>query len=157
MENKKRTLKYREFPDCSLNEGDEYFQVGIFKFNITKLNERIDEFPGYYKVDTINVAEYTGYFGNSELNPNYVESADLNRPVILAEICPDRLHHGKQRISDDYFSRGYNLIDGHHRLIKAKQKGKETIPAYIVRMEQHIPFIIEGFEQYVEYWNLKLE
>lgn len=50
----------------------------------------------------------------------------------------------------------FHLIDGHHRLMKAKQLGIEKVKAYIVRMEQHIPFMIEGFDEYVEYWNNKL-
>jgi len=140
-----------------LQPGDEYFLNGIFKFHITKLNEYIDEYIEEFKVEVINVNEYFRCFCNEELNSKYVEAADLNRPIILAEISPDRLFHGYPTISDKYYSRGYNLIDGHHRLAKAKQIGREKLSAYVVRMEQHIPFMVEGFEQYVEYWNSKLE
>jgi len=97
-----------------------------------------------------------GHINISEMNPDYVAAADLSRPVILAEIAPDRLHHGYPNISNDYYSRGYNLIDGHHRLMKAKQSGVEKLRAYVVSMEQHIPYMTEGFEEYVEYWNSKL-
>ncbi|MBF4696028.1 hypothetical protein [Fusibacter ferrireducens] len=139
-----------------IEPGDEFFPNGIFKFHITKLNEHIDENGEEFIVEEIDVNEYFRYFCNEEMNPEYVEAADLNRPVILAEIAPDRLHHGYPTISKDYYSRGYNLIDGHHRLVKAKQNDVEKIKAYIVCMEQHIPFMIEGFEEYVEYWNSKL-
>ena len=139
-----------------LEPGDEYFPNGIFKFHITKLNEHIDKYGEEFIVEEIDVNEYFRYFCNEEMNPEYVEAADLNRPVILAEIAPDRLQHGYSTISKDYYSRGYNLIDGHHRLVKAKQNNVENMKAYIVRMEQHIPFMIEGFEEYVEYWNSKL-
>lgn len=37
-------------------------------------------------------------------------TADLTRPVILAEITPDRLYHGYPFITEDFYSRGYNLI-----------------------------------------------
>lgn len=110
----------------------------------------------YNLVMSIFQNEYFSYLCNEEMNPEYVEAADLNWLVILAEIAPDRLHHGYPTISKDYYSRGYNLIDGHHRPVKAKQNGVENMKAYIVRMEQHIPFMIEGFEEYVEYWNSKL-
>jgi hypothetical protein len=139
-----------------LQPGDEYFPNGIFKFHITKLNEYIDKSVEEFVIEEIDVNEYFKYFCNEEMNPEYVEAADLNRPVILAEIAPDRLHHGYPTISKDYYSRGYNLIDGHHRLAKAKQNGTEKLKAFVVRMEQHIPFMIEGFEEYVEYWNSKL-
>ena len=139
-----------------LEPGDEYFPNGIFKFHITKLIEYIDKSVEEFIIEEIDVNEYFRYFCNEEMNPEYVETADLNRPVILAEIAPDRLYHVYPSISKDYYSRGYNLIDGHHRLAKAKLKGDEKLKAYVVRMEQHIPFMIEGFEAYVEYWNSKL-
>ena len=41
--------------------------------------------------------------------------------------------------------------------MKAKQSGVEKLRAYVVSMEQHIPYMTEGFEEYVEYWNSKLE
>ncbi|MBU4608964.1 MAG: hypothetical protein KKA38_10875 [Euryarchaeota archaeon] len=68
-----------------------------------------------------------------------------------------RLHHGYSSISDDYYSRGYNLIDGHHRLAKANQNGREQLKAYVIPMERHIDFMYEGFDAYVEYWNSKLK
>ena len=35
--------------------------------------------------------------------------------------------------------------------------GLETLPAVILRMEQHVPFLYSGYEQYTDYWNRKLE
>lgn len=140
-----------------LEPGDEYFPNGIFKFHITKMVEHIDQSVHEFNIEEIDVVKYSGYFCNEVMNQDYINLADLNKPVILAEIAPDRLRHGYPTISEDYYSRGYNLIDGHHRLMKAKQLGIEKVKAYIVRMEQHIPFMIEGFEEYVEYWNAKLK
>ncbi|MBM7562517.1 hypothetical protein [Fusibacter tunisiensis] len=154
----KRILSNKIVRDkIDLKPGDEFFPNGIFKFHITKLIEYIEENSVEFQIDEIDVNEYHKHFCNEVLNPEYVEAADLNRPVILAEIAPDRLHHGYPPISKDYYSRGYNLIDGHHRLMKANQNGLEKLKAYVVRMEQHIPFMIEGFEEYVEYWNYKLK
>ncbi|WKY43063.1 hypothetical protein Q5O14_10340 [Eubacteriaceae bacterium ES2] len=69
----------------------------------------------------------------------------------------DNYRVGLTRIPEDYYSRGYNLIDGHHRLDKAKKYEVTALPAYIIRMEQHISFMTEGFEAYVGYWNGKLQ
>ncbi|MGD9475367.1 MAG: hypothetical protein AB7V37_10270 [Eubacteriaceae bacterium] len=102
----------------------------------------------------IAVADYAEFF-LKDLNPEYVEQADLGRPVLLAEISPVRLGH--PGYPDDYYSRGYNLIDGHHRLTKAGKLELDKLPAYIVRMEQHIAFMSEGFESYITYWNGKLK
>jgi len=139
-----------------LEPGDEYFPNGIFKFHITKLIEFIDKFPEKFQIVEIDVNEYHKYFCNEDMNSDYIKVADLKRPVILAEIAPDRLYHGYPSISNDYYSRGYNLIDGHHRLAKAKQEGQEHLKAYVISMEQHIDFMYEGFDAYVEYWNSKL-
>ena len=47
-------------------------------------------------------------------------------------------------------------IDGQHRLEKARRLGLKTLPAVILRMEQHIPFLYEGYDRYVSYWDGKL-
>lgn len=139
-----------------IHSGDEYFLNGIFKFHITKLNECIEQFYDEFEIVDIDVSCYHKFYCNKELNQDYIKAADLTRPVILAEISPDRLRHGYPSISKDYYSRGYNLIDGHHRLTKAKLEGKDYIKACIVPMEKHIDFMVEGYESYVEYWNSKL-
>ncbi len=154
----KRKLDYKVTrKHIELAPGDEYFPNGIFKFHITKLFEHIDQHVHEFPVEEIDVTMYSEYFCNEGMNQKYIDASNLNKPVILAEVAPDRLKHGYPTISEDYYSRGYNLIDGHHRLMKAKQLGIEKVKAYIVRMEQHIPFMIEGFEEYVEYWNSKLK
>jgi len=141
----------------AVEPGDETFRNGMFKFHITKLNEYIDKFTEKFHVVEIDVDEYYEHFGYRDMNPEYIESADIKRPVLLAEIAPDRLHHGYPGITKDYYSRGYNLIDGHHRLAKAKEAGQARLKAYLIPMEQHSDYIYEGFETYVEYWNSKLE
>lgn len=105
----------------------------------------------------IDVAAYFDQRPNFELNEEYVERADLERPLILAEIAPDRLEMGMRGAERDVYARGYNLLDGHHRLTKARKQGIQTLPAYVLRMEQHLPFLARSYETYVEYWNGKLE
>ena len=72
-----------------------------------------------------------------------MDSVEISRPVILAEISPGR----------------YNLIDGNHRMEKARRMGMESLPAYKLNAEQHIRFLIsrKAYVAYVEYWNGKLE
>jgi len=68
-------------------------------------------------------------------------SVDISKPIILAEICPER----------------YNVIDGNHRMAKARKLGVLKLQAYKLKMNQHIRFLItkEGYESYVQYWNSK--
>ena len=50
----------------------------------------------------------------SSINEPHVDSVDISEPVILAEISPGR----------------YNLIDGNHRMEKARRLGIKNIQAY---------------------------
>ncbi len=145
-----------DFVPCVLGNNDEYLRNGIFVFNITKLNAYIDTHRDEFATADIDVDYYHRMFTCRELNEDYIKEADLARPVILAEIAPDRYEMGMRVNPDIYYERGYNLIDGHHRLAKAHGLGIKTLKAYIVRMEQHINFLTEGYEKYVEYWNDKL-
>lgn len=138
------------------NDGDEFYPNGIFEFHITRMNEYINQHQGEFEKVEIDVEFYYRYFKNHDINQMYVEQANLERPVIFAEITPDRLYNGYLGIREDYYSRGYNLIDGHHRIHKAYKLGIKAIWAWIVPMEQHYRFMSKGFEKYKEYWNGKL-
>ena len=48
-------------------------------------------------------------------------------------------------------------IDGQHCIEKATRLGLETLPAVVLRMEQHISFLYTGYDSYVNYWNGKLK
>jgi hypothetical protein len=62
-------------------------------------------------------------------------------PVILAEISPGH----------------YNLIDGNHRMEKARRIGVGSILAYKLDVNQHLKFLTEkkAYLSYIEYWNGK--
>ena len=74
---------------------------------------------------------------------SYIDSVFRTDPVILAEISPGK----------------YNLIDGNHRVEKARRDGVESIMAYRIPSEHHIQFLtsLKAYEAYIEYWNNKLE
>lgn len=79
----------------------------------------------------------------SIVNESYVDSVDVSRPVVLAEISPGR----------------YELIDGHHRMEKARRTGIKSVRAHKLSAEQHMRFLIstEAYVAYVGYWNAKLK
>ena len=81
--------------------------------------------------------------GGERLHEATVRSADLNRPVLLAEISPNR----------------FNLIDGHHRIARARREGILSIPARWIRCPDHLAFLTSAraYECYVEYWNGKVK
>lgn len=135
-----RKLKVEEgFTPCPVADDDELFPNGIFEFNITKMLEWIEQNP---EVIVENVV-VSGFFRDSSITESHMDSVDISRPVILAEIAPDR----------------YNLIDGHHRMEKARRMEIKDMPAYRLNVEQHIGFLTSesAYLTYVEYWNSKLK
>jgi hypothetical protein len=126
------------FHPCFAEPGDEIYANGIFEFNITRLQafvrERADRFP----VEWVAVSKIADY-ANSQLDEEAARVADLRCPILLAEIAPGQ----------------HCVIDGHHRLARARRKGISTLQVYRLRCPLHVPFLTSFFayERYVEYWN----
>jgi hypothetical protein len=130
-----------DFTPCPFAAGDELFPNGIFVFNITKIIEYIQRDLDRVALEEVPVSDFSQDF--SSINESHVESVEISQPVILAEISPGR----------------YNLIDGHHRMEKARRMGRNSVRAYKLNVHQHMRFLIseKGYVAYVGYWNSKLK
>jgi hypothetical protein len=130
------------FQPCPADPGDEIYPNGIFEFNITRLIVFVQEHADRFPVEQIALREFPNYGDSAHLNEETVRSADLSRPVVLAEIAPGR----------------YSVIDGNHRLARARRQGAEALPAYRLQCPNHLPFLtsVFAYEKYVEYWNDKV-
>jgi hypothetical protein len=75
-------------------------------------------------------------------NEDHLPTVDLTKPIIIAEIAPDR----------------YNIIDGNHRVEKAKRENIATLPAYRIKARDHVRFLTsqKSYLCYVDYWNDKV-
>lgn len=141
---KKTNLRFlipdKKFMPPELGEGDECFPNGIFEFNITRMIEHIKSNPEIFIPENVSVMEFNNDF--SHIDDDYIDSVIFGEPVILAEISPDR----------------YNLIDGNHRMEKAKRLGLKNIMAYKLSPVQHSRFLTsrDSYENYIIYWNDKL-
>jgi hypothetical protein len=135
-----RKLKImKNFEPCTIDDGDELYSNGTFVFNITKMAEFIQN--QNFACEEVTVSDYSR--GSSKWKEDHVEMVDVAKPVIVAEISPGR----------------YNVIDGNHRMEKARRLGLEKIQAYKLSPEQHLQFLTteKGYRAYVEYWNDKLK
>ena len=130
-----------DFIPCPEANGDELFPNGIFVFNITKMIEYIQKNSDDIVLEEVAVDDFPNEF--SSINEEHLDSVDISEPVILAEISPGQ----------------YNLIDGNHRMEKARRLGINRIRAYKLNAERHIRFLItrKSYEIYIDYWNGKLE
>ena len=126
------------FTPCSTEDGDELYPNGIFVFNITKMIEYIASHRT--PCEEIQIKDFS--LGVSKVKEEHLAVVDVTRPVIVAEISPGR----------------YNVIDGNHRVEKARRLGLATVMAYKLGPEQHLQFLTtsKGYSAYVEYWNGKL-
>lgn len=129
------------FVPCPVNDGDELYPNGIFVFNITKMIEYIKKNPADIALETVAVEDFCGDF--SSFDESHVDSVDVSQPVVMAEISPGR----------------YNLIDGNHRMQKARITGVKSVSAYKLNVTQHMKFLTtkRGYKSYIEYWNSKLK
>lgn len=129
------------FVPCPVADGDELFANGIFEFNITRLLLYIAGNPEDVELVEVSVGDFPTEI--SSVEERHVKSVDTSRPVVLAEIAPGH----------------FNLIDGNHRMEKARRLGITSIQAYRLSSEQHVRFLTCGkaYKSYIEYWNGKLE
>ena len=120
--------------------GDEMYPNGIFYFNITKLIEYVQENKNDIILEEVSVRTCSK---SSSINESHIDSVDTSQPVILAEIAPQR----------------YNMIDGNHRVEKARRLGIDTIMAYRLTVDQHIKFLTDkdAYISYIGYWNDKVK
>ena len=128
------------FSPCPVDDGDELFPNGIFVFNVSRILEYLETKPT--EVELVEIAVCDLDHGFLSLNESHVDSVDLSRPVVLAEISPGQ----------------YNLIDGQHRVAKAMRQGVNTLCAHRLTVLQHIRFLTskDAYLTHVEYWNGKV-
>ena len=132
----------KNFQPCAAKPGDELYPNGIFEFNVTRLLAHMEAHAEGFPIEVISVGEIPDYGGDAQLDQEAIVTADLSRPILLAEISLGR----------------YNVIDGHHRVAKARREGTQTLPARRVRCPEHVLLLTStlAYEKYVEYWNSKL-
>jgi hypothetical protein len=132
----------KAFQPCSAEPGDEMYPNGIFEFNITRLLAFVQEHVDRFHVERVELSEFPDFGNSPHLNEEAVRLADVSHPILLAEIAPGR----------------YSVIDGNHRLAKARRQGAAALPAYRLQCPTHVPFLTSAFAytKYVEYWNNKI-
>ncbi len=130
-----------DYIPCPVATGDELFPNGIFEFNITKMLEYIKKNSDGIAIEEVAVSDF--FEGFSSINESHMDSVEISQPVIMAEISPGQ----------------YNLIDGNHRMEKARRVGLKSMLSYRLNVKQHMKFLTskKAYVAYITYWNSKLK
>ena len=78
-----------------------------------------------------------------------------DKPLVILEVNHDFLNKDDEFM----FERDLNLFitSGNKRLESMIASGKKSAAVYLLRMEEILPYIVHGQENFVGYWNEKLE
>jgi len=138
-----RKLKLnKKFKPLPIGDDDEFYANGIFEFNVTRILAFIEANLDRFPVEMVEI-ELLLNCPPKGLSEKTIQTANVSAPVILAEISPGR----------------FNVIDGNHRIERARREGLDKIPARRLSAEQHLAFLtsVRAYETYVDYWNSKID
>jgi hypothetical protein len=95
-----------------------------------------------FPIEHVSVKPYA-IWDKKNLDEKTIETANLEKPILMGEISPGH----------------FNVIDGNHRLEKARRFGLEKIPAIRVMAQHHQTFLTskKTYEAYILYWNSKVD
>ncbi|TAA72839.1 ParB N-terminal domain-containing protein [Planococcus salinarum] len=132
-----------DFIPCLPVPGDEMLGGFPFNWHISKAAAWIEENPGQVELSVVQVGAPGPLADSSNLDEEFIPQADLTKPLIMVRMRPEF----------------FRLIDGNHRVAKARRLGVKELPAYYLTQEQHRQFFTskDMDERYVGYWNGKLK
>ncbi len=128
---------------CEQMEGDEIWRNGVMHFNVSRIIDDIESGKLSVIQEKIDVKKWNRTHSPGVINEEHMPNVVFSKPIIQAEIRHDM----------------FVLIDGNHRMEKAKREGLEFIDSYKLSGEQlsHYLTSVERYQTYVRYWNSKLE
>ena len=131
------------FTPCVPVVDDETFGGFPFTWNITRVQCWVEENLDQVERSVVQVAPPSSGADSDSLDEAWIPEADLTKPVLVI------------RMRLEFFK----LIDGNHRVAKARCMGVAELPAYYLTEHQHRQFFAreKADELYVKYWNEKLE
>ncbi|MCP2033591.1 hypothetical protein L1279_000574 [Planomicrobium sp. HSC-17F08] len=138
--------KLKENPDfipCTPVVGDEMLGGYPFKWNVTRATEWIEKNLDKVELSTVQVNPPDPGADSADLDEEFIPKADLSRPVVMVRMRPEF----------------FRLMDGNHRVAKARRLGVKELQAYYLTPAQHRQFFTfeEADRLYVDYWNDKLK
>ncbi len=136
-----RTLSFDpHYNPVPAKKGDEIYPAGKISFNISRVLEYIEDGKLMPVMETINLSEwFSTHFRRGTLHESHMLNVDITKPVIQAEIRPGV----------------FEIIDGNHRMAKARRQGIDSIESYKIFGHELLPFFLERkhYERFIDIWN----
>lgn len=132
-----------DFIPCTPVVGDEMLGGYPFKWNVTKAAEWIEKNLDAVELSVVQVDSPSAGADSANLDKEFIPKADLSKPIIMVRMRPEF----------------FRLMDGNHRVAKARSLSLKELPAYYLTEAQHRQFFTfeEADQLYVKYWNEKLK
>ncbi|MBU9673917.1 ParB N-terminal domain-containing protein [Planococcus sp. CP5-4] len=133
----------RNFTPCVPVVDDETFGGFPFTWNITSAQSWIEQNFDQVEQSVVQVAPLSTGLDSDSLDEAWIPQADLTKPLLVVRMRPEV----------------FKLIDGNHRVAKARRLGITELPSYYLTEQQHRQFFTrqQSDTMYVDYWNEKVE
>ena len=103
---------------------------GILIWDVTSILEDIEQHPDSYTIQTLSTALLADH-NDARVSHTRAMASDLTKPLVVAELSKDHLL----------------LIDGNHRLHKARALGLENIPCYYLSDHLNMSTLLPVFHK----------
>lgn len=139
----KELKEKRDFVPCIAVPGDEMLGGFPFNWNISRAAEWVGDNLDQVELSVVQIGPPDPGVDSKNLDEDFLSQADLSKPIIMVRMRPEF----------------FRLIDGNHRVAKARRIGVKELPAYYLTQEQHRQFFTAADmdKRYVAYWNDKLK
>jgi hypothetical protein len=127
----------KTFQPCPAELGDELYPNGIFEFNITRILAFVATHVERFPIERVEVDDIANY-GSENLDEEAIATADLCRPILLAEISPglaDQAYVGTCRWQRHGDLQPIRLREGDARGVRALGHGADC---WRVRCREHM-------------------
>lgn len=119
------SIRLNKFVERKPDRKDEqFFYFGVW-WNISEMIKYIEQTGKAVFQYSMSQLEGAGYM--VDIDEDYAKTADLTKPGIIIQLT----------------SKHILLVDGNHRLYRAKFEGKQTFNAYYLTLEEQTHFITD--------------